>query len=105
MFLPSNIPDDLVYKLYNAFALRHSSKEMTFEDFLETYYLLSSDSIMPVVKPTGTALLLNRMRKRSVLYFYIFKETDKDGTLGEDEESFSAAQFYQVGMLYFDLTS
>jgi hypothetical protein len=78
---------------------------MTFEDFLEIYYLLSSDSITPVVRPTSTALILKRMKQRSILYFYIFKETDKDGTLGEDEESFSAAQFYQVGMRYFDLTS
>jgi Ca2+-binding EF-hand superfamily protein len=40
-FLPSNAPEEIVSKLFNVFGHRHTSREMSFDDFITLHYLLS----------------------------------------------------------------
>ena len=63
-FLPSNTPEEIVAKLFNVFSHRHTSREMSFDDFLAMHYLLS---------PTDN---VSRLSKRGRLYFYIFADKD-----------------------------
>ena len=41
-FLPANTPMLLSKKLYDIYAIMHSSKELNFDDFVELYYLLKA---------------------------------------------------------------
>ena len=42
VFLPGNMPAEIVSKLFNVLAFKRQSKKLTYEDFLCLYYLLTS---------------------------------------------------------------
>ena len=87
-FLPSSTPEDIVGKLFGVFSQRHSSNEMTFDDFLELYYLLAKDD--------GSA---ESLKLRAQLYFYVFVEKGRAGPV----DSFNACQLFAAGIFYFGL--
>ena len=41
-FLPTNTPMLLSKKLFEIYAIMHSSKELNFDDFVELHYLLKT---------------------------------------------------------------
>jgi len=65
-FLPANTPSNLCQKLFEIYAIVHSSKEINFEDFAELHYLLKMQS--PVAASPG------HVNKKAVLYFYFMKQ-------------------------------
>ena len=64
-FLPTNTPMLLSKKLFEIYAIMHSSKELNFDDFVELYYLLKTQR--PMDGAQGVA------NKKAVLCFYFFK--------------------------------
>ena len=74
-FFPANTPDEIVLKIFNVFAKRHSSLEMHFDDFLELYYLLENED--------DQHLLIEKWRLRAQLYFHVFLNKFQDGTTAE----------------------
>lgn len=92
-FFPSNTPVLLSEKLYAIYAISHSSKELSFDDFAELYYLLK-------VQRDDVRSSPNR---RAILCFYFFKQhsiLDPKQALnakGAMDDSFEVALFVYVG--------
>ena len=82
-------------KLFDIYAILHSSKELNFDDFAEINYLLKSPA--PLDQSKGIA------NKRAVLCFYFFKQhaildpKQAQGQKGELDDSFDPTIFVHVG--------
>ena len=65
-FLPPNTPTLLSRKIFEIYAITHSSKELNFDDFVELNYLIKTPG--PIMGAGG------RQNKKALLCFYFFKQ-------------------------------
>ena len=99
-FLPTNTPTMLSKKLFDIYAVVHSSKELNFDDFAELYYIIK----------TQQSEVPGQRNLRAILCFYFFKQhgiLDQKqalGSKGDMQDSFLASIFVQVEAQYFNLS-